>query len=132
MSEVPDLLTVEEAARYLRIGRTKAYAMTRQWRATGGQAGLPVIDLDNALRVPRDELEQFIGTKLTVPLAEIIRQAPSLATTSSSAGGTSDKETSDKETSEAPVVRPTSRRARTRRAHPASQPALFEVPDPAA
>ncbi len=127
MSEVPDLLTVEEAARYLRIGRTKAYAMTRQWRDTGGQAGLPVVDLENALRVPRDELEQVIGTKLTVPLAEVIRQAPSPAVTSSSAGGTSGKDTA-----EPPVVRPTSRRARARRAGPSSQPGLFDVPDPAA
>ncbi len=127
MSEVPDLLTVEEAARYLRIGRTKAYAMTKQWRATGGQAGLPVIDLDNALRVPRDELEQVIGTKLTVPLAEVIRQAPSPAVTPAAPSSTSDKDTS-----EAHVVRPTSRRTRTRRADPASQPGLFDVPDPAA
>ncbi len=126
MSEVPDLLTVEEAARYLRIGRTKAYAMTKQWRATGGQAGLPVVDLDNALRVPRDELEQVIGTKLTVPLAEVIRQRPAPAATAAASS------TWDKETSEAPVVRSTSRRARTRRADPASQPGLFDGPDPAA
>ncbi|MDP9408970.1 MAG: helix-turn-helix domain-containing protein [Actinomycetota bacterium] len=125
MSEVPDLLTVEEAARYLRIGRTKAYAMTRQWRATGGEAGLPVVDLDNTLRVPRDELEQVIGTKLTVPLAEVIHQAPAVST--AAARGTSDTDTSD-----APVVRPTSRRPRTRRADPASQPGLFDTPDPAA
>jgi hypothetical protein len=126
MSEVPDLLTVEEAARYLRIGRTKAYAMAKQWRATGGQAGLPVIDLENALRVPRDELEQFIGTKLTVPLAEVIRQAPSSPVTPAP------NSTSDMDTTQPPVVRPTSRRPRTRRADPASQPALFDVPDPAA
>ncbi len=126
MSEVPDLLTVEEAARYLRIGRTKAYAMTKQWRATGGQAGLPVVALDNALRVPRDELEQFIGTKLTVPLAEVIRQAPSPAMTAAPSS------TSDKDTTQPPAVRPTSRRARTHRADPASQPALFDAPDPAA
>lgn len=62
--DLPDLLTVEEAARYLRIGRTKAYAMTRQWRASGGRCGLPVVDLDNVLRVPRQRLEQLIGTTL--------------------------------------------------------------------
>jgi hypothetical protein len=126
MSEVPDLLTVEEAARYLRIGRTKAYAMTRQWRDTGGQAGLPVIDLENGLRVPRDELEQVIGTKLTVPLAEALHQAPSPAMPAATSS------TSDEHTSKAPAIRPTARRARARQAGPSSQPALFDVPDPAA
>ena len=49
---VPPLLTVEEAASMLRIGRTKAYAMAREWRVTGGKSGLPVIDLGHVLRVP--------------------------------------------------------------------------------
>ena len=36
----PDLLTVEEAARVLRIGRTSAYALARRYLATGrGRAG---------------------------------------------------------------------------------------------
>ncbi len=41
MAGVPDLLTVEEAARVMRIGRTKAYALAREWRATNGRSGLP-------------------------------------------------------------------------------------------
>ncbi len=53
MTGLPDLLTVEEAARVLRIGRTKAYAMTVEWRRTHGKTGLPVVDFGNALRVPR-------------------------------------------------------------------------------
>jgi hypothetical protein len=61
---VPDLLTVEEAARLIRVGRTKAYAMTREWRATGGRSGLPVVDFGNVLRVPRHALEQLIGARL--------------------------------------------------------------------
>jgi hypothetical protein len=131
VSEVPDLLTVEEAARYLRIGRTKAYAMAKQWRDTGGQTGLPVIDLENALRVPRDELEQVIGTKLTVPLAEALHRAPLPAMTAAASS------TSDEHTSMSPAVQPTARRtrarqARARQAGPSSQPALFDVPDPAA
>jgi hypothetical protein len=31
---IPVLLTVEEAGELLRIGRTKAYAMAREWRET--------------------------------------------------------------------------------------------------
>ena len=64
MSGVPELLTVEEAARLIRIGRTKAYAMAREWRATGGQSGLPVVAFGNVLRVPRHALEQLVGSAL--------------------------------------------------------------------
>ena len=35
----PDLLTVEEAARVLRIGRTKAYELARLYLVTGGAGG---------------------------------------------------------------------------------------------
>ena len=59
------LLTVEEAGVLLRIGRTKAYAMAREWRETDGRSGLPVIDLGHVLRVPRQALEELIGADLT-------------------------------------------------------------------
>jgi hypothetical protein len=59
------LLTVEEAGVLLRIGRTKAYAMAREWRETDGRSGLPVIDLGHVLRVPRRALEEMIGAELT-------------------------------------------------------------------
>jgi hypothetical protein len=65
---LPDLLTVEEAAALLRISRTKAYALTQEWRASGGKSGLPVIDLGDTLRVPRRALEQMLGVELTGPL----------------------------------------------------------------
>lgn len=62
---IPVLLTVEEAGVLLRIGRTKAYAMAREWRATEGRSGLPVVDLGHVLRVPRRALEDMIGAELT-------------------------------------------------------------------
>ena len=62
---VPVLLTVEEAGVLLRIGRTKAYAMAREWRETEGRSGLPVVDLGHVLRVPRRALEDMIGAELT-------------------------------------------------------------------
>ena len=34
MAGLPDLLTVEEAARLIRVGRTKAYAMAQEWLAS--------------------------------------------------------------------------------------------------
>ncbi|MEX0797586.1 MAG: helix-turn-helix domain-containing protein [Acidimicrobiia bacterium] len=61
---MPTLLTVEEAGALLRIGRTKAYAMAREWRETDGRTGLPVIDLGHVLRVPRRALEEMVGVEL--------------------------------------------------------------------
>ena len=63
-AELPLLLTVEEAGAVLRVGRTKAYAMAQEWRVTDGRSGLPVIDLGNVLRVPRQALEELIGVEL--------------------------------------------------------------------
>jgi len=56
LSEYPDLLTVEEAADYLRISRALGYQLARQYRLSDGAAGLPVVQLGRCLRVPRDEL----------------------------------------------------------------------------
>lgn len=71
-------LTVEEAARVLRIGRTTAYALAREWRATGGRSGLPVLELGRSLRVPRVALERLLDGQppapvVTDPRAEVGR-----------------------------------------------------------
>lgn len=55
-----EVLTVEEAAGILRISRNAAYALAREWRATGGQTGLPCIVLGRCLRVPRAALRQML------------------------------------------------------------------------
>ena len=48
------LLTVEEAARPMRIGRSKAYALAREYLDSGGTSGLPVIVFGpGCFRVPR-------------------------------------------------------------------------------
>ena len=62
MSDQPEFLTVEEAAVLLRIGRTSAYALAREWRETGGRSGLPVVELGRQLRVPRAALEELHAT----------------------------------------------------------------------
>lgn len=55
-----EVLTVEEAASVLRISRNAAYALAREWRATGGRSGLPCIELGRCLRVPRSALLQLL------------------------------------------------------------------------
>ncbi len=58
---LPDVLTVEEAAAILRIGRSAAYTLARRYRATGGREGLPVIELGRHLRVPRSGLRRLLN-----------------------------------------------------------------------
>jgi hypothetical protein len=61
LADLPDVLTVAEAAAVLRIGRGAAYELARQWRKTAGQEGLPVIVLGRRLRVPRVALERLLA-----------------------------------------------------------------------
>ena len=66
--QVPDFLTIEEAARVLRIGRTKAYAMGQEWRITNGESGIKVRPVGGQLRVPKAWLEaQLDAPVLFIP-----------------------------------------------------------------
>lgn len=67
LDDLPEVLTVEEAAAVLRIGRGNAYELARAWRATGGREGLPVVTLGRSLRVPRDALRRLL--EITGPAA---------------------------------------------------------------
>ena len=58
---LPDFLTVVEAARLLRIGRTSAYLLAQQWLYSDGCEGLPVVRVGRQLRVPRRALERLAG-----------------------------------------------------------------------
>lgn len=59
LDDLPEFLTIEEAARILRIGRTSAYLLAQQWCHSRGQSGLPVQRLGRLLRVPRSALERM-------------------------------------------------------------------------
>lgn len=63
--DLPLVLSVEEAARLLRIGRSAAYEQARIFRATDGREGFPVIALGRSLRVPRAALLELLETGCT-------------------------------------------------------------------
>ena len=69
MPELPDVLTVDETAAVLRIGRTAAYQLARQYLASNGTDGLPVRRVGRQLRVPKDLLEAWLGTTVHAPAA---------------------------------------------------------------
>ncbi len=114
---LPDLLTVDEAAAILRIGRTKAYDLARQWRATNGATGLPVLDFGNVLRVPRHALEKLVGGEL--------RSAPALRVVDSER---TDDEAQADEPAPAPENHPRQRPSRRPGPRSTSQLDLFTPP----
>ena len=62
LDDLPEFLTVPEAAAVLRIGRNSAYSLCQRWLISGGRSGLPVVQLGRSLRVPRDGLRQLAIT----------------------------------------------------------------------
>lgn len=64
LEDLPDVLTVEEAAKVLRIGRGVAYDLARRWRVTNGREGLPVISFGRSLRVPRAALLSLLDVQV--------------------------------------------------------------------
>ena len=61
IDDLPDFLTIEEAARVLRIGRGQAYELARLWRATNGAQGLPNVEIGTKTkRVPKTALIRFL------------------------------------------------------------------------
>jgi hypothetical protein len=67
VAQVPDLLTVEEAADVLRIGRTLAYQLAQTSLATAGAEGMPCRRIGRLLRVPSKELAAWVGGPITWP-----------------------------------------------------------------
>jgi excisionase family DNA binding protein len=63
-------LTVDEAARVLRIGRSLAYQLANQYLSSRGMVGLPAYRLGNCIRVPRWALIELATTGRVVRLAE--------------------------------------------------------------
>ena len=98
----PDFLTVEEASRIARIGRTTAYEIAREYETTAGASGLPVVRFGKQLRVPRCLLEDWLGGPITWPIftdespvasaVASIAPAPSVKRTTRRATGSPDQD----------------------------------------
>jgi excisionase family DNA binding protein len=78
---VPDFLTVGEAAAVLRIGRTAAYDLAREYLATGGEGGLPAVRVGKQLRVPRYRIEAMLGGPINWPPFDNQRVEPTAVVT---------------------------------------------------
>ena len=52
-------LRVEDAAQLLRISRTSAYALARQWLDSGGAHGLPAVRIGRSIRIPAVALDRL-------------------------------------------------------------------------
>jgi len=70
LDEYPLLLTVEEAAGVLRIGRSLAYELARLYESSDGHDGIPMMRVGALMRVPRWALAEMISTGRVVRLAD--------------------------------------------------------------
>jgi hypothetical protein len=68
LEELPAMLTVEEAACVLRIGRSLAYQLANRYVTSGGIDGLPVVRLGGVLRVPGFAVRELTTTGVIVQL----------------------------------------------------------------
>ena len=66
--DLPLLLTVEEAGRLLRVGRSHAYNQVTLYFASGGTEGVPALRLGGLLRVPKEALHELVTTGRVVQL----------------------------------------------------------------
>jgi hypothetical protein len=69
LDDLPDFLTVEEAAVVLRIGRGPAYAAARRFRDSGGLEGLPNVEFGRTKRVPKAALVALLDRGERAPVS---------------------------------------------------------------
>ncbi len=77
------MLTVDEVAAALRIGRSAAYGIFREWETSAGKQGLRCFRIGRSLRTTREHLLGYIasgGSHIThqhsAPVAATVRQFP--------------------------------------------------------
>jgi hypothetical protein len=120
-------LSVEEAAGLLGVGRTKAYDMSREWRATGGESGLPVIDCRNTLRVPLHPLAEMLGVDVS-HLLVVLREVPAVEPAPEPPPATGPTPSPTPTAELIPTAPPNATRNRRKPAIPSNQLDLFEHP----
>jgi hypothetical protein len=62
LDELPALLTVDDVAAVLRIGKSLVYTLARQYEASGGTHGIPVIRVGCSLRSPKWAIIDLVTT----------------------------------------------------------------------
>lgn len=62
--ELPDVMTVVEAAEFLRIGRTLGYQLAQRFQESDGVEGLPVVAVGRNLRVPKVQLAKVLSGEI--------------------------------------------------------------------
>ncbi len=61
LEELPDVLTIPEAARFLRVSSGVAYGLARRYRRTNGCEGLPVFMAgERMMRVAKMDLVRYM------------------------------------------------------------------------
>ena len=75
MEDLPLVLTIDEAARVLRISRSFAYLLARRYLDSNGTEGLPVLCVGGtSMRVPRWALLDLLQTGRVVQLSQNARR----------------------------------------------------------
>ena len=69
ITDLPDFLTIEEAADLLRIGRSSAYDAARRWELTDGRRGIPNVRVGRHRRVPKAAILRLTAADLTTETA---------------------------------------------------------------
>lgn len=116
--ELPLFLTVEEVMALLRMGRTKVYGLTTEWRVTNGVSGLRYASR-NPMRIPIAAIEELAGAPLDPALVRAAISSRNLAAVPEPVIDLTEPE---------PIDEPEPRPARRSRRQPCDQPALFDLP----
>jgi hypothetical protein len=65
LDELPDVLTIHEAADFMRVSVGVVYEMARRFRATNGREGFPVFMAgERMMRVSKLELTKYVAGRL--------------------------------------------------------------------
>jgi hypothetical protein len=71
LDELPDVLTIPEAAKFMRVSPGVAYGMARRYRATKGREGLPVFMAGvRMMRVAKLDLVRYMTGETSRVLAD--------------------------------------------------------------